>query len=150
MTGLSLLIGFSSAMETFCGQAYGAGRYDLLGLVLQRALLLLTLVAAAVALLWTQMEGVLLALGQDGAIAHQCACFLVRATPALWFTGVFEALKRYLMAQVSGPGLLLLLLLLLPLPLPLPLAPHCIPSKFACLCVVHVSDAKSRGWQVFI
>ena len=86
-------------METFCGQAYGAGRYDLLGVVLQRALLLLTLVAAAVALLWTQMEGVLLALGQDGAIAHQCARFLVRAIPALWFTGVFEALKRYLMAQ---------------------------------------------------
>ncbi|KAL4855257.1 Protein DETOXIFICATION 1 [Chlorella vulgaris] len=99
VTGLSVLIGFSSAMETFCGQAYGAGRYHLVGLVLQRALLLLTLVAAAVAVLWTQAEAILLALGQDPDIAHGTAQFLLRATPALWFTGVFEALKRYLMAQ---------------------------------------------------
>jgi hypothetical protein len=125
------------------------------GLVLQRALLLLTLLAATVAALWTQAEPILLALGQDPDIAAGTAQFLLRwgpgvapgwpfyvphgmpsieffgrspcllvsccympadrcqqrcasamprrrATPALWFTGVFEALKRYLMAQASA------------------------------------------------
>lgn len=135
-----------------CRQAYGAGRYHLVGLVLQRALLLLTLVALAVAAVWTQAEPILLFLRQDPEIAHGTAQFLLRcgllaqrqpglqgavagerrggcggrapwpadvgvstpcvtllprrATPALWFTGVFEALKRYLMAQASAafPG----------------------------------------------
>jgi Na+-driven multidrug efflux pump len=59
-------------------QAYGAGRYHLVGLVLQRALLLLTLVAAAVTVLWTQAEPILLALGQDPDIAHGTAQFLLR------------------------------------------------------------------------
>ncbi|KAL4427911.1 hypothetical protein ABPG75_002000 [Micractinium tetrahymenae] len=99
VTGLAVLIGFASAMETFCSQAYGAGRYHLVGLVLQRALLLLSLLAAAVAAAWTQAEPLLLALGQDPAIARGTAQFLLRAAPGLWFTGIFEALKRYLMAQ---------------------------------------------------
>jgi len=38
VSGLSLLLGFASAMETFCGQAYGARNYKLVGVVLQRAL----------------------------------------------------------------------------------------------------------------
>lgn len=49
-----------------------------MGLVLQRALLLLTLLAAAVAALWTQAEPILLALGQDPAIAAGTASFLLR------------------------------------------------------------------------
>ncbi|PSC70154.1 MATE efflux family [Micractinium conductrix] len=99
VTGLAVLIGFASAMETFCSQAMGAGRPHLLGLVLQRALLLLSLLAAAVAACWTQVEPLLLALGQDPAIAHGTARFMLRATPALLFTAIFEAQKRYLMAQ---------------------------------------------------
>ncbi|PSC70081.1 MATE efflux family [Micractinium conductrix] len=99
MTGLACLVGFASTMETFCGQAYGAGSYRMVGLVLQRALLLTTLLCAVVFGVWTQMERILLALGQDPIISHGCAQFLIRAAPALWFTAVFESLKRYLMAQ---------------------------------------------------
>lgn len=49
-----------------------------MGLVLQRALLLLSLLAAAVAAVWTQAEPLLLALGQDPAIARGTAQFLLR------------------------------------------------------------------------
>lgn len=38
VSGLSLLLGFASAMETFCGQAYGARNYKLVGVVLQRGM----------------------------------------------------------------------------------------------------------------
>lgn len=61
VTGLSILSGFAAAMETFCGQAYGAQNYRLVGVVFQRALLLVTLLSALVALLWTQAEALLLA-----------------------------------------------------------------------------------------
>jgi hypothetical protein len=39
VTGHSLVLGLSSAMETLCGQAYGAQDYKALGEILQRALL---------------------------------------------------------------------------------------------------------------
>ena len=39
VTGLSLVMGLSSAMEPLCGQAYGAKEYKTLGDLLQRALL---------------------------------------------------------------------------------------------------------------
>lgn len=82
-------------------QAYGAGSYRLVGVVLQRAIILTTLLVAAVAALWTQAERLLHLLGQDPAIAGGAARYLLLAIPALLFTGMFEASKRYLMAQVG-------------------------------------------------
>lgn len=82
-------------------QAYGAGSYLLVGVVLQRAVILTTLLVAAVAALWTQAERLLHLLGQDPAIAGGAARYLLLAIPALLFTGMFEASKRYLMAQVG-------------------------------------------------
>lgn len=50
-------------------QAFGAGSYRLVGVVLQRAVILTSLLVVAVAWLWSQAERLLLALGQDAAIA---------------------------------------------------------------------------------
>ena len=46
------------------GQAWGAKRYSACGVALQRTLLLALVISAGVALLWTQMEPLLLAIGQ--------------------------------------------------------------------------------------
>uniref|UniRef100_A0A804R2Z9 Protein DETOXIFICATION n=1 Tax=Zea mays TaxID=4577 RepID=A0A804R2Z9_MAIZE len=43
VTGLSLLLGMASALDTLCGQAFGARQYYLLGIYKQRAMFLLTL-----------------------------------------------------------------------------------------------------------
>ena len=53
------MLGFVTAMETFCGQAFGAGRYKLVGLVLQRGLIISFMYCCAA--LWTwQFNGTLL------------------------------------------------------------------------------------------
>ncbi|KAJ6946347.1 hypothetical protein NC651_001173 [Populus alba x Populus x berolinensis] len=41
ITGYSILSGLSMGMEPICGQAFGAKRYKLLGITLQRTILLL-------------------------------------------------------------------------------------------------------------
>lgn len=41
------------------------------------------------------------AMGQEDAVARGAARYLLLAMPALLCTGMFECLKRYLMAQVS-------------------------------------------------
>ena len=56
-------------METLCGQAYGAKDYKTLGDVLQRALLVCWVACVPVALLWSQSTALMVAVGQDPAIA---------------------------------------------------------------------------------
>lgn len=41
---------------------------------------------------------------QDPQLARSAGRYIRLATPALLFTGLFEAGKRYLMAQVRGQG----------------------------------------------
>lgn len=99
VTGLSVLTGFSAAMETLAGQAYGAQSYRAVGVVLQRALVIVTALTAALAALWSQAEGLLLLAGQDPAISALAAQYIHRLVPALYAVGLSEALKRFLMVQ---------------------------------------------------
>lgn len=95
ITGAVVVSGLSAGMETFCGQAMGAGNYKMLGVVLQRALLICLAAAAPITLLlWRHIEGVLVALGQPPAIAAGAAQYLWRVAPALWLMALTECLKR--------------------------------------------------------
>eukprot|EP00775_Hariotina_reticulata_P009063 gene9063-9233_t len=106
VTGLSLMSGLSAGMETLCGQAYGAGTYKALGLVLQRALLILWLVCAPICVLWSYAEPLLLALGQQPAVARGAAMYLRLITPSLFSTALLQCLTRYLLAQrIVLPGM---------------------------------------------
>ena len=100
VTGFSLVQGLNSALETFCGQAWGAANYPAIGLVLQRALTLNFFLVAFVSLLWGYgAPSLLLLLGQDPIVAASASRFLSLLIPALFFSSIFEALKRYLAVQ---------------------------------------------------
>ena len=100
MTGFSLVLGLLGAVDTLCGQAWGARNYRALGVTLQKAVVTTLATSLAVCLLWAHMEWLMLAVGQQPRIAAGAARFLLLATPALMFAGMFECIKRYLMAQV--------------------------------------------------
>ncbi|KAL4443788.1 hypothetical protein ABPG75_011525 [Micractinium tetrahymenae] len=99
VTGMSLLMGFTTAMETLAGQAYGARNFKLVGTVFQRALLLTSAMGVVVALVWTQAEPLLLFFRQDPLLARSAARYMQLTIPALFGQGVFEASKRYLLTQ---------------------------------------------------
>ncbi|KAL4442008.1 hypothetical protein ABPG77_011269, partial [Micractinium sp. CCAP 211/92] len=101
VTGMSLLMGFATAMETLAGQAYGARNFKLVGVVYQRALLLTSAMAVVIALAWTQAEPLLLFFRQDPLLARSAARYMRLTIPALLGQGAFEASKRYLLAQVG-------------------------------------------------
>jgi MATE family multidrug resistance protein len=67
------MLGFVTAMETFCGQAFGAGRYRLVGLVLQRGLAISLLYCCGALTLWRYNGRLLLAMGQ----VRQSVCVIV-------------------------------------------------------------------------
>ncbi|KAJ7545616.1 hypothetical protein O6H91_08G003900 [Diphasiastrum complanatum] len=99
VSGFSLLTGMGSALETLCGQAYGAHEFWLLGIYLQRALLCLNLVSLPVALIWINMGKVLLFFGQEADIAIEAGQYASWLLPALFAFACLQPLVKFLQAQ---------------------------------------------------
>lgn len=98
-TGLALALGLSAGMETLCGQAYGAGAYTRVGVVLQRALLVCWTVCTPLVLLWSMSHALLLQLGQQPEIAALASRYLILCIPCLYLTTTMECVRKYLQAQ---------------------------------------------------
>lgn len=71
VSGYSIVSGLASALETLCGQAYGAGNFQLLTTFLVRAQLVCLLAVLPSILLWGSgyLEQLLPMMGQEPAIA---------------------------------------------------------------------------------
>ena len=70
VTGPSLFIGLSSAVETLCSQAFGAKNYHFVGVVLQRGVWILGLTCILAWSLWVNTELLLLLIQQEETIAR--------------------------------------------------------------------------------
>ncbi|KZV41046.1 hypothetical protein F511_14022 [Dorcoceras hygrometricum] len=99
ITGYSILSGLAMGMEPICGQAFGARKYSVLGLYLQRTALLLILTSFPVSLLWLNMKKILLFCGQDEAIAAEAQTYLAFSIPDLFAQSLIHPLRIYLRTQ---------------------------------------------------
>lgn len=99
MTGTTTLMGMASALETLCGQAYGAKQYHLLGIYLQRALLVLCLVCIPMSILWWFISPVLMLLGEDPVLSEMAGQYTRLLIPMLFAAGTFQAVVRFLQTQ---------------------------------------------------
>nr|XP_024390353.1 protein DETOXIFICATION 16-like isoform X3 [Physcomitrium patens] len=99
ITGYTILTGLASALETLCGQAHGAKQYDLLGIYLQRAVFILTLVALPIGLVWLNMARILVAVGEDPVIAEAAQTFTYLLYPILIMFGVLMPLIKFFQTQ---------------------------------------------------
>ncbi|MEW5297746.1 MAG: hypothetical protein WDW36_000930 [Sanguina aurantia] len=110
VSGNAPMLGVVAAMETFCGQAYGAKRYLSLGTVLQRALLITTLFNLCCVACWGQAERLMLAMGQDPQISRAAGRFTLLLAPCLLMDGWDQCMRRYLSAQSVVQPLMLVTL----------------------------------------
>lgn len=99
ITGYSILSGLAVGMEPICGQAYGAKRFKLLGLTLQRTTLLLLLTSIPIAFLWLNMHKLLLLCGQDHDIAMAAQSYILFSLPDLAAQSFLHPLRIYLRSQ---------------------------------------------------
>ncbi|KAI3890326.1 hypothetical protein MKX03_028881 [Papaver bracteatum] len=70
-----LLLGMASALETLCGQAYGAKPYHMLGIYLQRSWVVLTLCAILLLPVYIFTTPILKLLGQPDDLAELTGLF---------------------------------------------------------------------------
>ncbi|XVF10672.1 hypothetical protein REPUB_Repub07fG0202600 [Reevesia pubescens] len=99
ITGYSVLSGLAMGMEPICGQAFGAKRYKLLGLTMQRMILLLLLTSIFIASLWLNMKNILLFCGQDENIANEAQSYILYSLPDLLAQSILHPLRTYLRTQ---------------------------------------------------
>ncbi|XP_008389239.2 protein DETOXIFICATION 12-like isoform X2 [Malus domestica] len=99
VTGFSLFLGMASALETLCGQAYGAEQYQKLGLQTYTAIFSLNLVCLPLSLIWIYMEKLLIFMGQDPVISREAGKFTIWLLPALFAYATLQPLIRYFQTQ---------------------------------------------------
>lgn len=92
-------MGIGSALETFCGQAYGAKQYHMLGVHMQRAMFVITLMCIPIALLWFNTEQIFRSLKQDPEIAAQAGLYLRWLIPSILPYGLLQCQLRFLQTQ---------------------------------------------------
>ncbi|XWS23315.1 hypothetical protein CRYUN_Cryun28dG0001800 [Craigia yunnanensis] len=99
VTGFGFLFGMSGALETLCGQAYGAEQYQKLGTYTYCAIINLILICFPIRILWAFTGKILTLIGQDPAISHVAYKFALSLIPALFAFAILQALVRYFQTQ---------------------------------------------------
>ncbi|KAI4373249.1 hypothetical protein MLD38_011394 [Melastoma candidum] len=81
VTGFSFIFGFSSGLETLCGQSYGARQYHQFGTQILAGIPSLIVLSLPLSLLWLYLEKILTFVGQDPKISAEAGRFAVHLIP---------------------------------------------------------------------
>ncbi|KAG8647994.1 protein DETOXIFICATION 21 isoform X2 [Manihot esculenta] len=94
-----ILLGMASALETLCGQSYGAKQYHMLGIYLQRSWIVLTMCAICLLPLFIFTTYILRALGQDESIVEVAGNISLWLIPVMFSFIPSFTCQMYLQAQ---------------------------------------------------
>ncbi|XVF14462.1 hypothetical protein REPUB_Repub09cG0062500 [Reevesia pubescens] len=94
-----IMLGMASAVQTVCGQAYGAKKYAATGIICQRAIVLHLGAAVLLTFLYWYSDVILQAIGQSESIAKQGQVFARGLIPQLYAFALSCPMQRFLQAQ---------------------------------------------------
>ncbi|CAH9093518.1 unnamed protein product [Cuscuta epithymum] len=94
-----VMLGMGSAVETLCGQAYGANKYEMLGIYLQRSTILLMLAGLPLLLLYIFSKQILLLLGESKSVASASALFVYGLIPQIFAYAAIFPIQKFLQSQ---------------------------------------------------
>ncbi|KAK3004355.1 hypothetical protein RJ639_018141 [Escallonia herrerae] len=94
-----VLLGMASAVQTVCGQAYGAKKYAAMGIICQRAIILHLGAAILLTFIYWYSEAILKAIGQSENIATQGQVFARGLILQLYAFAISCPMQRFLQAQ---------------------------------------------------
>ncbi|XP_051141037.1 protein DETOXIFICATION 14-like isoform X1 [Andrographis paniculata] len=99
VTGYSIIFGMASALETLCGQAYGAQQHQRVGTYTLTGIICLLLVALPISIMWIYIDKLLIFVGQDPLISIEAGKYAMWLIPSLFPYAIYQALVRYLQIQ---------------------------------------------------
>ncbi|AEC05799.1 unnamed protein product [Arabidopsis thaliana] len=99
VSGFSVMFGLAGALETLCGQAYGAKQYAKIGTYTFSAIVSNVPIVVLISILWFYMDKLFVSLGQDPDISKVAGSYAVCLIPALLAQAVQQPLTRFLQTQ---------------------------------------------------
>ncbi|XP_031386032.1 protein DETOXIFICATION 30-like isoform X2 [Punica granatum] len=96
---MGLMLGMGSALETLCGQAYGAGQLDMLGIYMQRSWIILNSMAVVLCLLYIFAAQLLRLIGQTKEISQGAGMFAIWMIPQLFAYAMNFPIAKFLQSQ---------------------------------------------------
>lgn len=99
VTGFSLLMGMASALDTLCGQSYGAKQYRMLGIHMQRSMVVQLLISIPLAVIWANTDHILKFLGQDPVISQEAGVYAKFLIPSIFAYALLQCEVRFLQTQ---------------------------------------------------
>ncbi|KAK9092590.1 hypothetical protein Syun_027501 [Stephania yunnanensis] len=99
VTGFALMTGLSGALETLCGQGFGAKLYRMLGVYLQSSMITTFVFSVLVSVVWYYSEPILILLHQEPQVAELAGIYMKHLIPALFAYGFLQCMLRFLQTQ---------------------------------------------------
>ncbi|XAR68321.1 hypothetical protein NMG60_11003406 [Bertholletia excelsa] len=99
VTGFTFMVGLSGALETLCGQGYGAKLYRMLGIYLQSSCIISLFFSIIISIFWLYTEPILLLLRQDPQISKSSALYTKFLIPGIFAEALVHNLLRFLQTQ---------------------------------------------------
>ncbi|PIA51988.1 hypothetical protein AQUCO_01000099v1 [Aquilegia coerulea] len=96
-----LLLGMASALETLCGQAYGAKKYSMMGVYMQRSWIVLFMCAVLLLPMYIFATPILKLLGQPDDVAEQSGLVAIWMIPFHFSFAFLFPLQRFLQSQLK-------------------------------------------------
>ncbi|KAJ7953561.1 Protein DETOXIFICATION [Quillaja saponaria] len=94
-----VMLGMGSALETLCGQAFGAGQIDMLGIYMQRSWVILNSTAVILCFLYIFSVQILKLIRQTTEISEAAGRFAVWMIPQLFAYSMNFPIAKFLQAQ---------------------------------------------------
>ncbi|XP_047170427.1 protein DETOXIFICATION 34-like [Vigna umbellata] len=95
------LLGMASALETLCGQAFGAGQVEMLGIYMQRSWIILLGGCICLLPIYIYAEPILILLGQERDIAELAGVFTLQSIPQMFSLAINFPTQKFLQAQTK-------------------------------------------------
>ncbi|KAK2423627.1 protein DETOXIFICATION [Trifolium repens] len=99
VTGVAVMVGLSGALETLCGQGFGAKEYDMLGIYLQGSCIISFIFSIIISIIWFYTEHILVLLHQSQDIAKTAALYMKFLIPGLFAYSILQNMLRFLQTQ---------------------------------------------------
>lgn len=94
-----LKVGLSGALETLCGQGFGAKAYRMLGMHLQASCIISLFFSILISFFWLYTEPILVFLKQDPRISKQASLYTKCLIPGIFAYGFLQNILRFLQTQ---------------------------------------------------
>ncbi|CAN0891432.1 Protein DETOXIFICATION 16 [Linum grandiflorum] len=89
----------ASALDTFCGQAYGARQYHTMSIHMQRAMLVLLVISIPLSVVWANTARILIAVGQQQDIAEGAGTYATFMIPSIFAYAILQCQVKFLQTQ---------------------------------------------------